>query len=106
MGHLVLRLRGGILGKGAFEVDDDFVKKHMGGLTDDDRLLMERFVSQSLEGSEEDTSDKEVRVRRSLFRIGDPMEKVSDDSPLFNMINPQSSSAGEFNYKGKLVETD
>merc|ERR1712194_4316 len=101
--HLVLRLRGGILGKGSFQVDDDFVKKHLRGVTDDDRLLMETFVSQSLEGgSDEDASNKEVLVRRALFRIGDPMEKVSDDSPLFNMINSQPSSAGEFNYKGKL----
>jgi len=104
--HLVLRLRGGILGKGSFEVDDDFVEKHLKGLTDDDRLLMETFVSQSLEGNEEDTSNKEVRVRRALFRIGDAMEKVSDDSPVFNMISAQPLSAGEFSYKGKLVETD
>jgi len=104
--HLVLRLRGGILGKGSFEVDDNFVKEHLKGLTDDERMLMETFVSQSLEGSDQAESDKEVRVRRALFRIGDVGDKVGDDSPLFNMLNPHPKSAGEFNYKGKLVETD
>mmetsp|Transcript_24344 Transcript_24344/g.59604 ORF Transcript_24344/g.59604 Transcript_24344/m.59604 type:complete len:326 (-) Transcript_24344:35-1012(-) len=104
--HLVLRLRGGILGKGSFEVDDDFVKEHLKGLTDDDRMLMETFVSQSLTGSEEAELSKEVRVRRALFRIGDINEKVGDDSPLFNMLSAQPTAAGEFNYKGKLIETE
>ncbi|CAJ1960937.1 unnamed protein product [Cylindrotheca closterium] len=104
--HLVLRLRGGILGKDSFEVDDDFVKEHLKGLSDDDRTLMESFVSQSVEGSEEAASNKEVRVRRALFRIGDMNEKVGDDSPLFNMLSAQPTSAGEFNYKGKLLETN
>ena len=104
--HLVLRLRGGVLGKGSFEVDDDFVKEHLKGLTDEDRLLMEMFVSQSLEGSEEASVDKEVPVRRALFRIGDINEKQCDDSPVFNMINAPYRKAEEFGYKGKLVQTD
>lgn len=105
--HLVLRLRGGILGKGSFEVDDDFVKEHVTGLTDDDRKLMETFVSQSLEGNEETIAEpKEVRVRRALFRIGDVNEKVCDDSPVFNMISASPNTAFEFDYKGKLIETN
>lgn len=104
--HLVLRLRGGILGKGSVEVDDNFVKEHLKGLTDDDRLLMETFVAQSLEGSDQLDSNKEVRVRRALFRIGDVGEKVGDDSPLFNMLSAQPRTKGEFNYKGKLIETE
>merc|ERR1712232_1008337 len=81
-------------------------KEHLKGLTDDDRLIMDNFVAQSLEGSDEITADKEVRVRRALFRIGDVNEKLCDDSPVFNMINSPSRSAGEFDYKGKLVNTD
>ena len=104
--HLVLRLRGGILGKGSFEVDENFVKEHLKGLTDNDRVLMDTFVAQSLEGREEGSTDKEVRVRRALFRIGDVNEKICDDSPVFNMISASSRGVGEFDYKGKLVETD
>jgi len=114
--HLVLRLRGGpsssglinkVLGKGSFEVDETFVKEHLKGLTDDDRMLMDAFVAQSLEGTEEETStDKEVRVRRALFRIGDVNDKLCDDSPVFGVINQSPRSAGEFGYKGKLVATD
>jgi ubiquitin len=104
--HLVLRLRGGILGKGSFEVDDDFVKDHLKDLTDDDRVLMETFVAQSLEGSEEMSSDKEVRVRKALFRIGEVNEKACDDSPVFNMISATPRTAFEFDYNGKLIQTN
>jgi ubiquitin len=104
--HLVLRLRGGILGKGSFEVDDDFVKDHLKDLTDVDRVLMETFVAQSLEGSEEMSSDKEVRVRKALFRIGEVNEKTCDDSPVFNMISATPRTAFEFDYKGKLIQTN
>jgi len=108
--HLVLRLRGGItnpLGKDSFEVDEAFVKKHLKGLTDGDKALMDSFVSQSLEGrkSKEEGSN-EVRVRRALFRIGDINEKLCDDSPLANVINPKPRSVGEFDYVGKLIATD
>lgn len=114
--HLVLRLRGGVrgllkkvLGNGSFEVDDDFVKANLEGLTDEDTMLMNAFVAQSLEGTEEegeaDTS-KEVRVRRALFRIGNVNEKLCDDSPVFGVISPPARNAGEFDYKGKLVATD
>ena len=51
--HLVLRLRGGVkslLGKDSFEVDETFVKRNLKGLTDEDKALMDSFVSQSLEG--------------------------------------------------------
>ena len=106
--HLVLRLRGGAspLGRGSFEVDDAFVKEHLVGLTDEDRELMDAFVAQSLEAGEDANVGEEVRVRRALFRIGDVREKVCDDSPVHGVINPSTRSPGEFDYKGKLVETD
>jgi ubiquitin C len=118
--HLVLRLRGGpasglvkkALGKDSFQVDEDFVKDHLKGLTDDDRMLMEAFVAQSVGGGEDDESvsdssaSKEVRVRRALFRIGDVNEKLCDDSPVFSAISATPRAAGEFDYKGKLVQTD
>ena len=101
--HLVLRLRGGLV-----EVDEMFVKEHLKGLTDEDRALMDGFVSQSLEGTEEteheDTGD--LRVRRALFRIGDVREKLCGDSPVQSVISPNFRAPGEFDYKGKLVATD
>lgn len=108
--HLVLRLRGGlknILGQGSFAVDESFVKRHLKGLTDEDKVLMDSFVAQSLEGRRgvEETS-KEVRVRRALFRIGDVNERLCDDSPVASVIHPKQRSAGEFDYKGKLIATD
>mmetsp|Transcript_135538 Transcript_135538/g.201555 ORF Transcript_135538/g.201555 Transcript_135538/m.201555 type:complete len:325 (-) Transcript_135538:46-1020(-) len=103
--HLVLRLRGGILGKDSFEVDDNFVKAHLTGLTEEDRMLMDAFVEQSLEGRSE-ASANEIRVRRALFRIGDVNKKLCDDSPVASVISPQGRSSGEFDYKGKLVATD
>jgi ubiquitin len=116
--HLVLRLRGGnkmdsivrkAIGQSSFEVDEAFVKKHLAGLTDEDRVLMDTFVSQSLEGLSDDSGDdnKEVRVKRAFFRIGDVKQnKLCEDSPVSNMINPVSTTPGEFNYKGKLIATD
>ena len=114
--HLVLRLRGGskvdsvarkILGKGSFPVDESFVKKHLNGLTDEDRVLMDTFVSQSLEEAEESSSDdKEVKVKRAFFYVGKPKNKLCEDSPAASMINSQAQIKGEFNYKGKLLQTD
>lgn len=108
--HLVLRLRGGIhglLGKDSVEVDETFVKENLKGLTDEDKILMDSFVSQSLEGrkSKGETA-REVRVRRALFRIGDVNEKLCDDSPVATVINAKPRSANEFDYKGKLITTD
>ena len=108
--HLVLRLRGGgsLLGSGQFEVDESFVKEHLHGLTDEDRALMDGFVSQSLEGSEHATNEEsgELRVRRALFRIGDVRDKLCGDSPVQSVISPSYRAPGEFDYKGKLVATD
>jgi ubiquitin len=116
--HLVLRLRGGrkavdfvrkSLGKGSFEVDEAFVKGNLVGLTDEDRVLMDTFVSQSLENDANEIKgdDKDIRVRRALFRIGDAKNrKLCEDSPVVNMINPMSTTSEEFNYKGKLIATD
>jgi len=112
--HLVLRLRGGgvknPLGDGSFEVDDSFVKNHLQGLTDEDKSLMDSFVAQSLasrrEGGDASNNNKEVRVRRALFRIGDVNERLCDDSPVASVINAKPANPGEFNYKGKLIATD
>ena len=114
--HLVLRLRGGtekkstiskLLGKGSFEVDEDFVKKNLVGLTDADRSIMDAFVAQSMEGtSTEETSESDDQVRRALFRIGNTKRKLCDDSPVVSMINPVTSTSAEFDYTGKLVSTD
>ena len=108
--HLVLRLRGGVkslLGKDSFEVDENFVKRNLKGLTDKEKVLMDSFLSQSLEGRKsQGEMAKEVRIRRALFRIGDVNEKLCDDSPVASVINPKPRSAGEFDYKGKLISTD
>ena len=115
--HLVLRLRGGskadamvrkVLGKDSFPVDESFVKKHLSGLTDDDRVLMDTFVSQSLEDAEESLSDdnKDVKVKRAFFYVGKPKSKLCDDSSVSDMIKKERFTKGEFSYKGKLIATD
>jgi len=116
--HLVLRLRGGkkvsdvinkVLGKGTFEIDEDFVKKNLVGLTDADRTIMDAFVAQSMERTsdeEDDDKNQEIRVRRALFRIGNAKRKLCDDSPVANMINPVTRTSGEFDYSGKMIITD
>jgi hypothetical protein len=88
-------------------VDENFVKRNLKGLTDEEKVLMDSFVSQSLEGRKsQGEMAKEVRIRRALYRIGDVNEKLCDDSPVASVINPKSRSAGEFDYKGKLISTD
>lgn len=127
--HLVLRLRGGghndegslskvmtafnvknVMGPGVFEVDEAFVKKHLKGLTDEDRELMNTFVSQSQAGNlsddEGELSKTVLVVRRALFYMGNPPRKAYDDSPVSGVINPKSPLPGEFDYRGKLVCTD
>lgn len=117
--HLVLRLRGGkfvteklvkkALGEDSFECSEEFVKKHLVGLTDADRTLMDAFVSKSLEGvvdAEEKDDDETVPVRRALFRIGNAKRSLCDGSPVAGIINPVSYRQGEFDYNGKLIETD
>ena len=106
--HLVLRLRGGsLLGNGAFAVDEDFVKKHLQNrLTADDRALMNAFIATSTEEKEEVAvaASEETRVRRALFRIGKAPRK--SDSPAVDALYAASPKAGEFDYKGKLLQTD
>ncbi len=114
--HLVLRLRGGettrnkvmkALGKGSFEVDEDFVKKNLVGLTNADRSVMDVFVAQSMEDETTDEAGTDDnQVRKALFRIGDAKRKVCDDSPVATMINPVSTTSAEFDYTGKLIATD
>jgi ubiquitin len=114
--HLVLRLRGGkttnnimskVLGKGSFEVDDDFVKKNLVGLSDADRAIMDAFVAQSVEKTlSEETNEGDDQVRRALFRIGNTKRKFCEDSPVATMINPVITTSNEFDYTGKLISTD
>jgi ubiquitin len=110
--HLVLRLRGGwkklvdkVMGRGAFAVDEAFVKEHLTGVTELQRDLMNKFVdvSRSSATTTTDGTDKVV-VRRSLFRIGDLPKRI--DSPMENLIHSSKPTAGEFSYTGTLVQTD
>jgi ubiquitin len=125
--HLVLRLRGGRtmsmpFGTGRVDVqagggrskpvDQNFVKEHLAGLTDQDRELMNAFVAAS-RGEEVDADaattaaapeeSKKVRVRRALFRIGDTPVRI--DSPMQGIMNASSPRPGEFDYDGKLITT-
>lgn len=124
--HLVLRLRGGdvsvvsvaekLLGKGAYQVDEDYVKANLiNELSDIDRELMNAFVSVSRGGAdledeavvvEEDEASAETTttVRRALFRIGAAPKKL--DSPMANILYAGPPTPGEFEYQGKLVATD
>jgi len=114
--HLVLRLRGGkitkntiskVLGKGSFEVDNDFVRENLVGLTDADRAIMDAFVAQSIEEMPIEVVNKdENQVRRALFRIGNTKRKFCEDSPVASMINPATTTSNEFDYTGKLISTD
>lgn len=121
--HLVLRLRGGVripralngfLGNGSFEVDEDFVKKHMKlDISDNDKELMNLFVSASRGENESGDSKNSainnnpsspIIVRRALFRIGDAPKR--NDSPMENILTASNPKPGEFDYKGKLIPTD
>jgi ubiquitin len=102
-----------ILGRGAFEVDEDFVKANMVGLTDEDRALMDAFVKQSLEESDDDDDGEEevdpsspgVPVKKAFFRIGDVQNKI--DSPLAHSVfDNKKPQKGEFDYKGQLIQVD
>jgi ubiquitin len=121
--HLVLRLRGGkknpveklvekALGKGSFNCSEEFVRKNLVGLTDADRALMDAFVSRSVEGLNEprgeadDDDNVHVQVRRAFFRIGKAKEKLCEGSPLAGIISPVPRKASEFDYEGKLLQTD
>ena len=104
--HLVLRLRGGGLLGGSFAVDEDFVKEHLqNALTEEDRELMNSFVTTSRQQQEqEEQNDEGLTVKRGLFRIGTIPKKL--DSPVEDAIYAGSPKVGEFDYKGKLIATD
>jgi hypothetical protein len=93
-----------VLGRGYFEVDETFVKQHLVGLNDEDRDLMNVFVAQSQHSDE--VGGEELTARRALFRIGDPLVKPCEDSPLKQVQNPTQYRANEFDYAGELVATD
>lgn len=119
--HLVLRLRGGgildttnltnkLLGKGAVQVDEDFVKENLQGLSATDRELMNQFITVSRQENDEENDDSNsadsnlVPVRRALYRIGDAPKRI--ESPMVDAINARSRGPGEFDYTGKLVTTE
>lgn len=118
--HLVLRLRGGLFDK-MQTVDEDFVKQHLKGLTDEDRDRMNAFVAASrsseqvvdVDGQDGEDEERTVTalsrnepnpVRRALYRIGEVPNKLS--SPMEDIIAASSPRPGEFDYKGKLIQTD
>lgn len=123
--HLVLRLRGGIraktvvekmIGRGSFEVDESFVKSNLVGLTDEDRDLINMFIAQSQNGaevrdeveneSEVEEDEEPIRVAGAFFRIGELLPKTCDDSPLREVEFPPTSERAEFEYTGKMIQTD
>lgn len=131
--HLVLRLRGGrsgvlpqllpsMMNCGYFEVDEQFVKANLvdGTLTDEDREIMNAFISQSRRPIQyaEDLpdepdgglpyidEDKIVPVRRALFFIGETPKKICSDSPVKGILHASAPRPGEFDYQGKLLPTD
>ena len=133
--HLVLRLRGGggftgIFGSifggsvsavtassssSSFAVDENFVKEHLKGLTDEDRELMNLFVEASRAGNvgvgsrtDDDATknDDLPRVRRALFRLGPVPRRLEEHHPLERTFMANSAKPGEFEYHGKLVPTD
>lgn len=120
--HLVLRLRGGgigivdgLLGKGAVQVDEEFVKQNLQGLTEEDRELMNRFIAVSRGADSEEAADDDgnsdndndnnlVPVRRALYRIGDAPKRI--ESPMADAIYARSPGPGEFDYAGKFVAAE
>jgi len=99
--HLVLRLRGGgvvksvvekALGRGAFRVDESFVKSNLKGITEEERELMNMFIEQSLgrtnsdgDNSEEEeasVTDGRAPVLAAYYRIASLPRRACDTSPL------------------------
>lgn len=119
--HLVLRLRGGkekvattadasmrsirssVLGKSQ-RVSEDFVRQHLQGLTDRERELMNQFIETSRAASNP-PNDEKVPIRRALFRIGNEVTKLEEQSPMASVVEATSPRPGEFEYAGKLVPT-
>lgn len=123
--HLVLRLRGGgsrvgrylakVTGRGMFEVDEEFVKTNLQGLTEEDQDLMDAFVAQSLAKTVKAKEDE--APLKGLFRIGDKPRYPGDTSPLRDsMFDPnrrvfsdgsdKRSEVQEFDYSGQMIPTD
>mmetsp|Transcript_34905 Transcript_34905/g.74461 ORF Transcript_34905/g.74461 Transcript_34905/m.74461 type:complete len:287 (-) Transcript_34905:265-1125(-) len=100
--HLVLRLRGGgvvkgaiekALGRGVFRVDESFVKSNLKGITEEERELMETFIRQSLGRDAEDdengvrevdptVADGTAPVLGAYYRIAPIPRRTCDTSPL------------------------
>mmetsp|Transcript_22294 Transcript_22294/g.54010 ORF Transcript_22294/g.54010 Transcript_22294/m.54010 type:complete len:291 (-) Transcript_22294:288-1160(-) len=103
--HLVLRLRGGggvvrgavekMIGRGAFRVDESFVRSNLKGISSEERELMNMFIEQSLgrdddeDGKEEaaemaaaDAIDGTAPVLGAYYRIAPLPRRTCDTSPL------------------------
>ena len=102
-----------------FQVDGDFVKSNLEGLTDEDRTLMDAFVGQSLHttvgtgallpagDSEVDEPKGSVPAKKALFRISGYLPAPGDDSPLRDGVfrSKLSQQRGEFNFEGQMIAT-
>uniref|UniRef100_A0A7S2UMU2 Ubiquitin-like domain-containing protein n=1 Tax=Attheya septentrionalis TaxID=420275 RepID=A0A7S2UMU2_9STRA len=114
--HLVLRLRGGVpklvkkmLGKGAFEVDDSFVKANLGGLTSEDRENINSFIDQCVSSANTEEEGEAPRVLGAFYRIGKALPRVVDDSPLADVEYLPKMQRQEFDFGGEgaqLIPTD
>ena len=118
--HLVLRLRGGASSTdklswksnllGGFEqVDESFVKKHLVGLTDDDRMRMEKFIEISRRPRAEPKQPQ--RPKAFYYRICDIPKRATDScmaDVLQRGVDKKSTLAlmEGFDYKGQLIATD
>lgn len=98
--HLVLRLRGGgavkysvekALGRGVFRVDESFVKSNLKGITEEERELMNTFIEQSLDQTDDEDGAEEVEsavidgtapVLGAYYRIAPLPRRTCDTSPL------------------------
>ena len=91
-----------------FQVDEEFVKTNLQGLTNEDRALMDAFVGQSLhKGEAISESDGGIPVKKSLFRICDSLATPGDDSPLRDsLFKYRPNQRGEFTFEGQMITTD
>jgi ubiquitin len=124
--HLVLRLRGGVIGnlvnklagRGSFEVDESFVMNNVQGLSSEEKELMARFVEQSVSGvgeeGKEDSSalaTDDIAKVKGYYRICDSPRKTCDDSPSESFEFPERCGVPKdleravFGHEGQMIHT-
>ena len=130
--HLVLRLRGGVIGsvlrkvtgRGSFQVDESFVMSNLEGVTVEERELMSQFVEQSISGVDDegreggDTTVSLLQEERGspkvkgYYRICDSPRKMCDDSPLESFEFPERTGVSKamestvFGHDGQMIHTE